>query len=168
MSDLVSCTRELAIDTKRLVTAHVEKLMAPLQAKIEMLEHRIAALDAQPKSLDYAGHDPRSRHTRGSPRRRRHGSYAVAFRAEPDPPVSVSGCIYWSRRSDLNRGPADYELSAGESPGTLLDTDGRFPECSRPPASSTFASRPSLWGSVWGSMGAEGSRGSAYFGENAG
>jgi hypothetical protein len=55
MSDLVSFTRELAIDTKRLVTAHVEELMAPLQAKIEMLEHRIAALDAQPKSLDYAG-----------------------------------------------------------------------------------------------------------------
>lgn len=65
-------------------------------------------------------------------------------------PAYVSGLFNWSRRSDLNRGPADYEASAGHNWCTRLDADGRLLQECRPCASTEFRQRPSVRGSVWG------------------
>src|SRR5688572_14165310 len=55
----------------------------------------------------------------------------------------------WSRRSDLNRRPADYEASASESRWTSTDVTRRFAERSRPLVSVAFATRPSTGVSDW-------------------
>ena len=54
------------------------------------------------------------------------GSYVVANRRVQLCTRCKLFVISWSRRSDLNRGPADYELSARRKPWTSADRSGHF------------------------------------------